>query len=796
MNVPLSWLEEFLPELPRKLDEVRGDESQLGILVDLLDGLGLAVERTFDLPAPPEGVVVARIESVSKIEHSEHLLHAEVTDGAEHYSIVTGAPNIKAGLLTALAKPGTTLPGAGFAVEVREMAGVASEGVLCSPRELGLYDYGGGLIVFGEDAPVGTELSELWAAETVLELELTPNRADAFSILGVARDLAAKLGLTLKHPARGLNPGDPSEDDGLHVDIRDEAACPRFTLRLIEGVSVTPSPLWLQRRLASVGLRPRNNVVDVTNYVTFELGQPSHAYDRADLTDGTIVVRRAEAGESLTALNDESLEFSADDLLITTPTGDSSSTQPIGVAGVIGGLHHSVKPSTQNVALEVAHFDPVTIRKAAKRLGLSTDAHYRFERGVDPNLPPLASARAAHLIAELSGGTLHPGFTDVGGDVPSEEVIFRPSRVAFLMAVEITLEEQRAYLERLGCEVEAMSEDAWRVTVPSWRFDLTLEEDLIEEVSRLYGYEHIPETIPAMHFVPEQRDAVERKLRSLLVGLGLQETITYIFMSDAELECAAAPSAEVRLLNPQGVERSVLRTALYPGLLAAARTNRAAERLALFEIGHVFRSEEHGGEKERLSILVRGPWVGGGWLKGQETDFFTFKGTLEKLAGLLGATVRFEPERHRALHPGVSAAVYWDDQPIGFAGRVHPEVAAHYELPESYLAELDLPLHAHDIPFRDPPRQPFAERDLAVVAPQEVSYQRLARLASDAGGTWLETVAPFDIYEGKSIPEGSRSVALRLRFRHPERALRDEEVDGYMANIISSLAREGYTIRE
>ncbi len=792
MNVPLSWLEEFLPELPDKLDELGGE--RLETLTDLLNSIGLAVERTFELPASPQGIVVARIESVSKLENSDHLLHAEVTDGAEHYSIVTGAPNTEVGLLTALAKPGAALPGAGFTVSVREMAGVQSEGVLCSPRELGLYDYGGGLIVFGEDAPVGAELAELWPAETVLELELTPNRADAFSMLGVARDLAAKLGIALEHPAPTLSDlpsqGDPSKDDGLHVEVRDDTACPRFTLQLIEGVTVKPSPLWLQRRLASLGLRPRNNIVDVTNYVTFELGQPSHAYDRADLTDGTIVVRRARAGETLRALNEEVLEFSADDLLITTPNGNG--TQPIGVAGVIGGLHHSVKPSTQNVALEVAHFDPVTIRKAAKRLGLSTDAHYRFERGVNPNLPPLASARAAHLIAALGGGTLHPGLTEVGGDVPLKEVVFRPARVAFLMALDIPLGEQRTYLERLGCEVNILSEDEWRVTIPSWRFDLSIEEDLIEEVSRLYGYDHVPETIPAMHFVPEQKDDIQRNLRSLLVGLGLQETITYIFSSDAELGRAAAPEAEVRLLNPQGIERSVLRTALYPGLLAAARTNRAAERLALFEVGRVFGREE----QERLALLVRGPWISDGWLRGQETDFFTFKGALEKLAELMGAAVSLEPERHPALHPGVSAAVYWNAQKVGFAGRVHPEVAAHYDLPETYVAELDLPLVASGITFRDPPRQPFAERDLAVVAPQEVSYQQLADLARQAGGERLETLTPFDVYEGDPVPKGSRSVALRLRFRHPERALRDEEVDGYMANIISAFAGERYTIRE
>ncbi len=795
MNVPLSWLEKFLPELPGRLDQVGTGGSRLETLVDLLNGIGLAVERVFERPAPPEGVVVARTESVSKIENSDHLLHAEVNDGTKRYSVVTGAPNTAVGLLTALAKPGAALPGAGFTVSVREMAGVQSEGVLCSPRELGLYDYGGGLIVFGEDAPVGTELADLWAAETVLELELTPNRADAFSILGVARDLAAKLGLELKNPAEGLEPGDPSTDDGLTVSVEDEEGCPRFTLRRIDNLTVAPSPVWLQRRLASLGLRPRNNVVDVTNYVTFELGHPSHAYDLDALEGGAIVVRRARAKESLTTLNEETVALDPQDLVITTPVKEEiagGNTKPIGLAGVIGGLHDSVTKGTTSVALELAHWDPVTIRKTAKRHGLSTDAHYRFERGVDPNLPPSASARAAHLIAELGGGTLHPGLTDVGSDVPSKEVAFRPSRVAFLMALDIPLEEQQTYLERLGCEVEVLSEDEWRVTIPSWRFDLGIEEDLTEEVSRLYGYEHVPETIPAMPFVPEPRDDIQRNLRSLLVGLGLQETITYIFSSDAELARAGAPDAQVRLLNPQGTERSVLRTALYPGLLAAARTNRAAERLALFEVGRVFGAEE----RERLAILVRGPWISGSWLQGQETDFFTFKGILEKLAGLMGAEVRLEPEHHSALHPGVSAAVYWNARKVGVAGRVHPEVAAHFELPETYVAELDLPLTASPITFRDPPRQPFAERDLAIVAPQEVTYQHLAELASKAGGEKLQTLTPFDVYEGEPVPEGSRSVALRLRFRHPERALEGEEVDGYMANIISAFARARYTIRE
>lgn len=800
MNVPYSWLLSFfekdeqnaldakLTELARTdatgLDE---DAAKLAGLVGLLDGLGLSVERTVELPAPPEGVVVAEIVSVTKVEGSDHLLLAEVEAGSSRVQVVTGAPNTAVGMRTALAQPGTVLPAVGLSVMEREMAGVWSQGVLCSPRELGLYDYGGGLIVFGDDAPVGEELSKLWPAETVIELELTPNRADAFSILGVARDLAAKLGVPFNHPAAGLNPGNPDVDDGLSVRLDDPRGCPRMVLKRIDGLTVKPSPLWLQRRLAALGLRSRNNLVDVTNYVTFELGQPSHAYDLTDLSGGEIVVRRAVAGETLTTLNEQDVTFSDADLLITTP--DESSTKPIGVAGVIGGLYHSVKANTTSVALEVAHFDPVRVRKTAKRLGLSTDAHTRFERGVDPNLPPLAAARAAQLMADLGGGTVHPGLTEVGGDVTRDAITFRPARVAFLTTLTVPLDEQERYLTALGCTVERQG-DVWAVPPPSWRFDLTAEPDLIEEVARLYGYEHIGSSIPVMSFVPTGTDTTHRSLRNLLVGFGLQEALTYTFSSDEALLRTRAPAATVRLASPPSQERSVLRTALFPGLLEAARVNRG-ERAALFEIGRVFEGEE----EERLGLLLRGAWAAGGWLPEQKADFYVFKGLLEKLATTLGVGATLEAQPHPALHPGVSATVLWDGRPVGFAGRLHPSTAADLELGETYLAELTLPLPGRSVGFAEFSRQPFAERDLAVVAPKDVSYAQLAALATGAAGARLESVSPFDVYEGPPVPAGSRSVALRLRFRDPERALRDDEVDAYMDNVIAVFSGEGYDIR-
>ena len=815
MRVPYSCLEELIPELANSLIawmlDANGSDSDQELqptlivnpsqsLIDLLDNLGMPVEAVHVLPSAPRGVVIVEVEEVNALPDAEHVVQAIVSDGTQRYSVVTGAPNCRVGLRSALAKAGTHLSAIEMTVQATEMRGVASEGMLCSPKELGLYDYAAGLIEFTDDVTPGDKLSELWLSETVLEVELTPNRADAFSILGIARDVAAKLGLSYRHPAAALPlPPQVSEhsaaaDKPLHIRVDDPQGCPRFTLRCVEGVSIKPSPIWLQRRLAALGLRPRNNVVDVTNYVTFELGQPSHAYDYRDLQQGSIIVRTATAGERLQTLNEDEVEFSDEDLLITTPQAEQAAepSLPIGVAGIIGGLHHSVKADTETIALEVAYFDPVRIRKSAKRLKLSTDAHYRFERGVDPNLAPLASARACQLISEIAGGRAQPYLCTFGSDVSPAAIDYQPSRLEFLMAMHVPEDKQRGYLEALGCKVRQLDNDRWRVTPPSWRVDMHIAEDLIEEVSRMHGYEHIPESLPAMHFIPSNHDATQRRLRETLAAMGFQEVINYVFSSDEQLQQAGAPAAHVQLVSPQSAERSVLRTALYPGLLATARLNAREESLALFEIGHSFTESE----EEKLALLLRGPWVPGHWLPPQAADFYVFKGMLEKLAGYMGAQLQLEPSQHPALHPGVSAKVLWQGRNLGFMGRVHPEIAKRFALPECYIAELALPLEPAPISFRDIRKQPYAERDIAIVAPLNLSYSALRYLVSEAAGQWLESCTPFDIYAEAPIPEGQRSVALRLRFRHPERALRDDEVDSDMANIMTAVSRAGYDVRD
>ncbi len=792
MNVPYSWLKEFISDLP-SIEKVS----------ELLADLGLGVEDITELPAPPEGVVLVEVIRNQKIETSDHLQKTEVSDGKTTYQIVCGAPNVRVGMRTALAKVGVQLPGADFMVAKREMQGVESNGMLCSPKELGLYEYGGGLIEFGDDVAVGTELADVWASDSIIELEITPNRADAFSILGVARDLAAKLGTSYKLPDIKL--GDASIDDGFTVKVEDSKGCPRFTLQRIDGITVKPSPVWLQRRLASVGLRPRNNIVDVTNYVTFELGHPTHAFDLDKLSDATIVVRHAKAGEMLLALNDQKIELTEEDLIISTsspllpfsPSNKAGETKPIGLAGVIGGADDSISSVTKNVALEAAHWNQTMIRKTAKRHGLSTDAHYRYERGVDPNLSPLALARGAQLIAELSGGKVHAGYTDVGGNQSLKDVMFRPSRVAALMGFEVDKVTQQKYLEALGCQVNIEADNQWCVTVPSWRFDLAIEEDLVEEVGRVHGYEHVGETIPAMQFVPDLNDVTHRQLRSLLAYSGFQEILSYVFTSDVELAKSNAPLAKARLLSPQGAERSVLRTALYPSLIQAAVLNHAMPSLALFEIGRVFNETE----TEGLALLMSGPNAKGEWQADQKTDFYVFKGLLEKIAKSVGATLTFEPCEAGYLHPGVSASVVWNTQDgvsinIGVMGQLHPEIAARYELKTTYIAELLLPLPKAQIKFSDIVRQPHAERDIAVIVPKDVTYASLEKLVAQVAGERYERGYPFDVYQGNPIPEDKKSLALRLWFRHPERTLKDEEIEGFMGNIITALTQKGYAIRD
>ncbi len=798
MKIVYSWLKEFLPDVPssERLEE-------------LLAGLGIETESIQSLAIPHSKIVFARVLHVENLEGRE--VRKLVVDIGQEVQIVSGAPNARAGMGVVLALPGTVLPD-GTELGLRKIAGVESYGMALSPKELAVGEYAGGLIEFAPDAlPPGTPLAEAWGPDEVIEIEITPNRPDWLSVYGVARDLAA-LGMTLIHP----DPKPKTTPIALpfQVWLEDTQGCDRFTLSYARGIRVGPSPVSVQRRLYAAGMRPISNVVDATNYTMLELGNPMHAYDARYIREG-LVVRRARAGEKVVTLDGQERTVDERDLLITVKDGDL--TRPAGLAGVMGGADDEIQDSTTQVALEVAHFDPVMVRRTAKRQGLKTEASYRFERGVDPDGQIRAADRCLDLLQAWSGSGVEVSHTriDHNHTQPAKPIVFRPEYTSRLVGMPYDETEQLEVLRRLGCTVQpTFQEGAFEVTPPSHRVDLTLEEDLVEEVARIVGYDQIPITLPSFFPHPdnlgvdEPYEALER-LKQVMAGLGFQEVLNYSWSSPEECALMHAPAPTVFMQNPQTADRTALRTALYPSLLKNLQTAFAQGEngpFLLFEIGNVFNQTE----TTHLSALICGDPVPGLWQKGLGEGFFALKGLLEAAAQNLGSRVRVERELQPYLHPGISGAVYWNDQKAGHIGALHPAIAAALELPggiqvstrpegdrpQVFLFELALPLSKGPILFSDIAKYPASMRDLAVVVPESTSYVEVERLIRAHAGERLVGLEIFDVYRGKPLLEGEKSMAFHLTFRHPERTLTDLETDGFMQSIIAALEHTGYTIRK
>ncbi len=774
--------------------------------------VGLGIEEIIRTQPPNDGVIFGVVLEANTVPDT-HLkaLKIDVGDGVPK-TVVTGAPNARVGIGVAVAVPGTQLAafqsidmdGQGTVVGIRTIQGIESWGMACSPKELGIGEYGGGLLELPvTDANPGTAFRSLWPADYILDIEVTPNRADALSVLGIARDIAAYLKLELKLPSKGLE----SKHDAnfpVRIEVLEPASCDRFVARMAKGVTVGPSPAWLQRRIVNGGMRAINNLVDASNYVMLELGQPTAAYDAKDVPESLIVVRSARDGESVVTLDDQTRELSAKDLVITTPV--SGESKVIGVAGVIGASYSAISTATTDVILESAHFDAVKLRLTARRLGLATDAVYRYERGVDPNLSAWAADRYMEIVQQTGGGEVVPGHRDVGGEKPRVEVKFRPSHANEFLGTNYDSGDMKAALERLGFVLENTSTDAWTVHSPTWRVNMDLEEDLIEEVARILGYDAIPETIPSFTVNPltKAADAPMRAMRAVkdvFVGVGFQEVVSYTFTHALEASLARVPAPVLELKNPQSSERTHLRTQLVSSLLYAAQVNKSLPNLMLFEVGQVFplpgTDTDHPGE-DHLGLLMSGPLAPKSWGAGVDGDFFAFKGLLEAAALKLGAGMVVRPLENLPpfLHPGIAGQVFWNGVAVGVVGAVHPQVLSDLELPPTFVAELKLPLPGSDWRFIDPSRQPFALRDLAIIAPQRWSYASLEALVHYAAGVLLHEVEPFDVYQGASIPDGSRSVAIHLKFRAPGRTLTDAEVDAAMQAVISSVRAAGLEIRE
>ncbi|MHA0035942.1 phenylalanine--tRNA ligase subunit beta [Deinococcus sp. PESE-13] len=819
MKLPYSWLKELIPDLPPVAD-----------LEPTFAHLGLPLEGVEDVPAPVGGVLLVAVKAAEPMEGTQLTKLTLDTGENGEKTIASGAPNavgLPAGTMVALVTPGTTLGGITYGV--RPMQGVESWGMAASAKELGIGESNAGILTFpaGTAAP-GTPLRELWPADSVLDVEVTPNRADVLSALGLARDLAAYLNLELKEPQIPAAPTQPGEirvslPDRGRVLERDPSkklrfGCDHFAARAVSGVQNGPAPLWMQRRVTLAGMRSIDLIVDTSNYVMLELGQPTALYDRRDVAgDGLVVAFGLREGETVKDLLGNTHQVGPEDLLIldagmsdepvmTVAEAFASAGQPkegshvLGIAGIMGGDHGHVRADTRDVVIESAHFDPVLLRRTSTRLGLKTDAVYRYERGVDPLLAPKAAVRVAELL-RAAGGTPEAGQTVVGTPEVPQTITTTGAQIRALLGMHIDTPEMRESLSRLGCTVTGDG-DTLTVTPPSWRVDMVIWQDLAEEVARLHGFTELPETLPTLrvhesNIGASAQSEARAELRRTLAGLGFQEVVTYTFTSDEEAQKARAEAPGVRLRNPMTTDRTGMRTALYPSLLRAAGAHPKGERALLFEIGRIFPAA---GEQERLGLLMRGDLAARTYQDGVRGDFSVFKGLVQGFAGAVGASFALEQLRGddvpTALHPGIAGAVVWNGELVGWLGALHPEIAQEFGLKgDTFIMEVALPLPGRDWAFRDPSRAPAAWRDLAVIAPQGVSYGDIVGVLKDAGGELLESVEPFDVFTGEQVGAGNRSVAVRLTYRGAK-TLTDEEVDPVFNAQIDAVKARGWAIRE
>jgi phenylalanyl-tRNA synthetase beta chain len=780
---------------------VRTDASR-DALAATLTAIGLEVEDVTPLGAGLDGVVVARILDCAKHPEADRLQVCQVDAGrGAPLQIVCGAPNARPGLIAPLATIGATL--GGITIKAAKLRGVESNGMLCSAKELGLDADASGLLELPDDASVGTPLAEyLGLPDASIELKLTPNRADCFSVRGIAFDVAAACNSVVT-PFEAT-PVVSAGNAALRVELHADADAPRYVGRVIEGVDARRrAPAWMAERLRRSGIRPVSLLVDVTQYVMLELGQPMHAFDR-DLLEGPVGVRRARGGESVTLLDGREVALDPEFLLVT------DADRPVALAGVMGGFDTRVTDATRNVFLEAAHFAPPAIIGRGRRLGLYTDAGHRFERGVDPELPRQAIEYATRLILDLAGGTPGPVVEAVLPEhLPQPQPIrLRRARLARVLGLAIADAEVERILHALGLGVEPI-EDGWQVTPPARRFDLALEEDLIEEIARIHGYDAIPATLPGGATVlhaPSEMRVDEADVRRQLAARSLLEAVNYAFVDAALLAHWQLDGNAVPLANPLSAELAMMRTALLPGLVAALARNVARQqaRVRLFELGNVFARPVAAGEAPvetlRIAAVACGMATSEQWSEpDRPVGFHDLKGDLESLAAQCGASLEFRRSQALWGHPGRSADVYRDGVRLGWLGQLHPRLQQALGLDVEVVAfELDLePLLVRPVPKAQPlSRYPSVRRDLAFVVAEDVSWAALRTTVKAAAGVFLRDLVLFDRYVGKGVETGFKSLAMGLILQDEARTLTDRDVDAVVADVMAALQREhGAVIR-
>ncbi|GGY44013.1 phenylalanine--tRNA ligase beta subunit [Bacterioplanes sanyensis] len=770
-------------------------------LVDQVTMAGLEVDDVEPVAGEFSGVVVGEVLTREQHPDADKLSLCQVSDGQETFQIVCGAPNVRVGLKIPFAKLGAVLPG-NFKIKKAKLRGVESFGMLCAEAELGLSEASDGLMELPADAPVGEDFrAYMDLDDQIIDVDLTPNRGDCLSIAGLAREVGVLNRVAVQGPA--IEPVAPVIDDKPNIDVQASAGCPRYVGRIVRGVNVSAeTPLWMVEKLRRGGIRSIDPVVDITNYVLLELGQPMHAFDLNQL-DGGIRVRMAADQEKLTLLDGQEITLSSDTLVI------ADHSKALAMAGVMGGEQSGVTEATQDLLLEAAFFNPITIAGKARAHGLHTDSSHRFERGVDSELARTAMERATQLVLDICGGQPGPIEEVVSeADLPKAATIeLRRSRIEKILGLSMADSDVQDILERLGMQVTA-TEQGWQAVAPSYRFDMAIEADLIEELARIYGYNRLPVRVPQaatpLAQAPEAKMPMA-DIRRQLISRGYQEAITYSFV-DTKVQKVLAPSIEpLALLNPISNDMAVMRTTLWAGLLGAVEHNmkRQQPRIRLFETGLRFEPGNDGLQQiPTLAMVVAGNRQPQGWSNNADNvDFFDIKGDLESVlqrSGLL-ADYRFVAAEHDALHPGQCARIEKDGKSVGWIGALHPQAQKALDLKHAvYLVEIDLDaVQQRRVPaFGELSKFPEMRRDLALVVSQAVAVDDVFSAIRSVAGEYLTNLTLFDVYVGKGIDPDRKSLALGLTWQHPSRTLTDEEVNDSVDAVLAHLKESvGATLR-
>lgn len=794
MFVSYKWLQEYVD-----LTGVTPDE-----LAEKITKSGIEVEGVEVLNEGISGLVVGHVLQCEKHPDADKLNVCQVDIGEEEpVQIVCGAPNVGAGQKVIVAKVGAVLPG-NFKIKKAKLRGQASNGMICSLKEIGVEqklvakEFSEGIFIFPSDVTVGEDpLPLINRDDQVLELGLTPNRADCLSMLGVAYEVAAILGREVKLPNPNFQTTKEQASDYIKVTVDAKEDAPLYTARVIKNVKIGPSPLWMQGKLMAAGIRPHNNVVDITNYVLIEYGQPLHAFDYDRLGSKEILVRRAKNGEKIVTLDEATRELTEDHLVIT------NGTEPVALAGVMGGFHSEVKSDTTTVLLESAYFHGPTIRTSSKDHGLRSEASSRYEKGIDPKRVKLAADRAVELFALYAGGEI------LEGSVEADTLAVEPAVVSItlekinrVVGTNITIQEVEDIFKRLQFHATVDNESI-TVTVPTRRGDITIEEDLIEEVARLYGYDNLPKTLPIGSSTPGYLTDSQKKrriVRRYLEGAGLYQAFTYSLTSEEKATQYALETREpVALAMPMSFDRSRLRLSILPQLLEVLKYNvaRQNDSVAVYELGTVFLSrgkDQQPEEREHLAAAITGLWSEHAWQgEKKEVDFFVLKGILEGMFAKLGLEkeVEYVKATIDGLHPGRTADIYLSGSKIGFIGQVHPAVQKELDLKETYVFELQLEkviaAEVAPLQYEAIPRFPKTTRDIALVVDKEQVAGDLQKIILEAGGSLLKEVHVFDLYEGEHMEPGKKSIAFSLKYFDPEKTLTDEEVTTVHDRVLNAV---------